>query len=535
METSNPDRVQPARLDQALSRRHLLLGAGGLGLTGVLAACTPAKSKPAATSTPNSTSSTPARPSLAALSKQLSTPLLLPGNAAYAAAAQLYNPRFDATAKPAAIAQVGSAADVVRCVQFAGSGAAALALRAGGHSYGGWSTGPGLVVDVSRLSTVQVDTGAKTARIGAGAKLASVYAALAAKGVALAAGSCPTVGVTGLTLGGGVGVLTRAFGLTCDAVQSVQLVTADGQLREVTAARDPDLFWALRGGGGGSFGVVTAWTVRVQPAPTVQTFYLQWDFAHASQVLGSWQHWLGRIDNKLWTTCKLLADPAQGQLRATVSGTWIGPPSALPGQLAPLLAAIGVPPSTNVVNSLDYAGAMLLEAGCSGESATQCLADAMTPQKRQPFSATSAVLSQPLPSAGVAAAVAAVQSGMNVAHLVEGGVSFDALGGAVADVAASETAFVHRQALALVQYTATWASMNGPNGSASPAPFDAYVRGQRTGLLPWTGPSAYVNYADASIADYGTAYWGSNYPRLQSVKKQYDPDGLFTFAQAIKA
>jgi FAD/FMN-containing dehydrogenase len=532
------------------SRRSVLRAAGGWGLTAALVACSPAKEQPAPDSTSSSgassspaasgqapTGSASAGPTrdLAALSKQLSRPLLVPGGTGYGAAARLYNPRFDAGARPAAIAACHTAADVTRCVRYAAETSVPMALRSGGHSYGGWSTGPGLVVDVSPMSGITIDTAAGTARIGAGAKLASVYQALGARGVALAGGSCPTVGITGLTLGGGIGVLSRAFGLTCDALRSVRLVTADGTLREVDTRTDPDLFWALSGGGGGSFGAVTALTVAVRPAPTVTTFYLEWDLAHAEQVLTSWQRWLTGLDNKLWTTCKLLADPGKSAARVSVSGTWIGVSSAMQGQLAPLLRTIGAPPSVRQLSTLSYPAAMLLEAGCDGGSTAQCLADALGPAQRQPFSATSAILTSALPAAGVGAAADLVRAGMNVPKLVEGGMSFDALGGAVAARAASDSAFVHRGALASIQYTATWAGMSGAGGTTVTAPFDTFVRGQRAGLSKWTGTSAYVNYADPAIADYGQAYWGANYPKLQTVKKQYDPSNLFTFAQAVKA
>ena len=528
------------------------VGIGGLLAT--LASCTrrPAASPPPGTtsaaavpgtSTAGSSSAassaahptgTTVRPTLAALSHQLTRPLLLPSSTGYATAARLYNPRFDSLAHPAAIARCTSAADVASCVRFAAESGTALALRSGGHSYGGWSTGKGLVIDVSSMTSIAVDKAAATARIGAGAQLATVYAALGAQGVALAGGSCPTVGITGLTLGGGVGVLARAYGLTCDALRSVQLVTADGRLREVSQAVDPDLFWALRGGGGGSFGAVTALTVAVQPAPTVQTFYLQWGYSHAADVLTAWQRWTAGADPRLWSTCKLLADPGQGQLKATVSGTWIGPRSALTAQLSPLLRAVGAAPAGNWQNSLDYPSAMLLEAGCYGQDASECLRDALSPAQRQPFAATSAILASALPPAGVDAAVAMVSAGMNLAGMVEGGVSFDALGGAVSALAPAATAFVHRQALASVQYTATWPSAaSGSGGVAPAAPFDAFVRGERTILNRWTGPSAYVNYADPAITGYGAAYWGTNYPRLQSVKRQYDPDNLFRFAQSV--
>lgn len=112
--------------------------------------------------------------------------------------------------------------------------------------------------------------------------------------------------------------------------------------------------------------------------------------------------------------------------------------------------------------------------------------------------------------------------------MAEGGVSFDALGGAVAAIAPGDTAFVHRRALATAQYTATW------DGSRAPAPFDAFVRGQRSALRRWTGSSAYVNYADPAIADSGTAYWGANLARLRAVKRRYDPGGLFTFPQSVQ-
>jgi FAD/FMN-containing dehydrogenase len=474
------------------------------------------------------------KPTLATLSKSLTRPLVLPSAAGYASAARLYNPRFDAGSHPAAIATCASAADVSRCVRYAADTATALHLRSGGHSYGGWSTGQGLVIDVGGLSSVVVDTASGTARIGAGARLAGVYSALAAQGAALAAGSCPTVGVTGLALGGGVGALTRAYGLTCDAIQSVQIVTADGKTREVSATVDPDLFWALRGGGGGSFGAVTAFTVKVRPAPTVHTFYLQWPFARAGAVLAAWQKWIATADPKLWSTCKLLADPTSNSLQATVSGTWIGTAAALTAQLAPLRTAVGAQPAADQASTLSYAQAMLFEAGCLGQSTAQCIALALQPPKRQPFAATSAILAKALPAAGIAAAVQGVTAGLSVSKLVEGGISFDALGGQVAAVPGAGSAFAYRSALATVQYTATWASVTGASGTADPAPFDTFVRGLRSKLAPWTGAAAYVNYADPAITDYSSAYWGSNYPRLQAVKKTYDPGQLFTYAQAVR-
>ena len=124
-----------------------------------------------------------------------------------------------------------------------------------------------------------------TAKVGAGALLVDVYTQLAAANVSIGGGSCATVGITGLTLGGGQGVLSRAYGLTCDQLRSVDIVTADGKARTVDANTDADLFWALRGGGGGSFGAVTALTFAVKPAPQITTFFLQWPWTNAATVL----------------------------------------------------------------------------------------------------------------------------------------------------------------------------------------------------------------------------------------------------------
>jgi FAD/FMN-containing dehydrogenase len=518
------------------SRREVLATAGAGLLAAGLAACTGRSggtpnsggsstrpSSPSPSSGHPSSGSSP--PTLASLAGQVSGGVALPGQPGYSASTLLYNPRF--TPSPQAIAGCRTAADVAACVRFAAAGGAALRLRNGGHSYGGWSSGPGLVADLAQLKTITVDTSAMTATVGAGALLADVYAQLAASGVSIGAGSCATVGVTGLTLGGGQGVLTRAYGLSCDQLTSIDVVTADGAQRTVDAGTDPDLFWALRGGGGGSFGAVTALTFSVRPAPTITTFFLQWAWADAALVLGAWQQWISTAPRELWSTGKLLADPGSG-LIVTVSGTWIGSgPVSAP--LQSLLAAVPKP-SVSSYHTGSYGATMLGEAGCSGQDAAGCLVAAYTPAKRQPFAATSSVLQQALPSAGISAIVAAVAAGMTVPGLVEGGASFDALGGAVADVGAAETAFPWRGALAIVQHTATW---NSASAGADPAPYDSFVAAERQALAPWLGSSAYVNYADASITDFGPAYWGPNLARLKQVKQTYDPGNVFSFPQSI--
>lgn len=519
---------------ELIRRRDLLRSAGLAGIGAALAGC--------ARPSPESSASSPAKPSPSQsasatgtragtlsydqLARQLSGPLLRPGQSGFQPRNLLYNPRFFAQAGPAAIVEVASAADVAACVRFAADGGAALRIRNGGHCYGGWSSGPGLVVNLAKLNTVRVNAGGTTATIGAGALLADVYSQLGAKGVSIGGGSCATVGVTGLTLGGGVGVLARTYGLTCDQLKSAQVVTADGRLRTVNADTDADLFWALRGGGG-SFAAVTELTFAVRPAPPVQTFFLQWSLSSAAAVLAAWQEWMPKAPRALWSTCKLLVEPGRGG-RALVAGTWIG--SGSPAAQINALLAQTPAPARRSTGGGSYAATMLAEAGCSGESATACISRSLTPAERQPFAATSSILQQPLPAAGVQAIVAAVGKGSAVTGMVEGGVSFDAFGGAIADVAPGATAFPWRTALADVQYTATWPYAKA---ASSATPFDNFVQAGRTALQPWLGNSAYVNYADPKLHDFATAYWGPNLPRLRQVKNAYDPHNVFSFPQSV--
>src|ERR1700745_201743 len=197
-----------------------------------------------------------------ALGRDLPGPLVRPGESAYTVSKRLFDPRFDSL-HPAGIPYCRNPHDVATCLAFVRKFGVPVAARCGGHSYAGWSSTSGLIIDVTRMSGVNVS--GSTATVGAGTRLIDFYSGLAAHGRGVPGGSCPTVGIAGLTLGGGVGVVSRAYGLTSDNVQSLQIATADGQVRTCSATQNPDLFWACRGGGGGNFGVVTAFHFRTQP------------------------------------------------------------------------------------------------------------------------------------------------------------------------------------------------------------------------------------------------------------------------------
>lgn len=525
------------------SRRQLLLvSAAALLTAGCEGRASAPSSTPRSPSGPVQSPSGPVQnaagpPDWQSLASGLKGTLTLPDSSAdnadrYNSLRLTENPRFDA-AMPLAVLSAAAEGDVAAAVQFAVRERVPLALRSGGHDYRGYSAGgapgtgiaPSLVLDMRPLAGITVAADG-TATIGAGASLVSVYAELANAGRALAAGSCPTVGITGLALGGGAGVLTRAFGLTCDALTAVRIVTPDGRIRTADANHEPDLFWACRGGGGGLLGVVTSLTFATQPAPVINTVYLQWDYAVAAAVIEAWQNWAPRADTRLWSTLKLLGGSNHATPLVQLSGTWTGPAAELDAQFAPLHAAVGsYPQVTSPVLNRSYLDVMLGYAGCATTPVDQCHTGTGGALQRGAFSATSHVPYRTLDGGGVAALLARVQAASDVPGLLEGGVSLDALGGAAAKPAPDATAFVHRQALATVQYTATYAD------GVDPAPFDAYVRGSRAAMVPSWGNGAYVNYADASIPDSAAAYFGSNAGRLKAIKAAVDPDNLFNQPQ----
>ncbi|CUR55621.1 putative Lipoprotein [metagenome] len=507
------------------SRRSFLT----LGAAGALAGCSgdrrPARPNATPTSTTPSARPSGGPPRWSQLSKHVSGTLTLPGDTAYDTVRLLENPRYDGN-RPLGVLTVSGPDDVATALSFAQDSAIPVAIRSGGHSYPGWSGGGSpraLVIDCRALDSVQVD--GSTATIGAGAALAPVYAALSGAGRALAGGSCATVGIAGLTLGGGVGVLTRAMGLTCDAVTSLDVVTADGKQRTVDVDHDPDLYWALRGGGGGHLGVVTSFEFATQPAPTLSTFFLTWALSDASQVIEAWQEWAPSADARLWSTLKALGGQKHPDgPTLLLSGTWVGQQSALGTQLEGLLEQVPTPASQST-SLKGYGEAMASYAGCASIPVSQCNTGPGGSLTREAFGATSHVAYDKLSSVGISTLLDQVQ-GAQSSGLVEAGLSMDALGGKVADLDPADTAFVHRRALMTVQYTAT---LGGGVGSARAA--DAYVRDFRAAMVPSWGQHAYVNYADASLTDYQDAYFGANASRLAQVRADYDPDGFFTQPQ----
>src|SRR5438034_2595980 len=216
--------------------------------------------------------------------------LIGPLNPGYPAARLVYDPRFD-DVRPRAIVIAATAGDVTRTILFARDHALAFAARCGGHSYGGYSLSDGIVIDVSAMATIRPSTDTGTVTIGAGAKVIDVAAGLATVGAVIPVGTCATVGISGLTLGGGQGVVGRRFGLTCDSLRAARVVLADGRIVTCDPSKEADLFWALRGAGGGNLGVVTSFTFASYPLDGITAFSMSWPWSDAADVAAAWQTW----------------------------------------------------------------------------------------------------------------------------------------------------------------------------------------------------------------------------------------------------
>ena len=447
---------------------------------------------------------------------------------------RLFDPRFDAI-RPEGIAFCASEADVQRSIAFARARSIPFAARCGGHSYGGFSTCAGLVCDVGPMNTITPDVAASRVTIGAGARLIDVYDAVGRAGLSLAGGTCPSVGISGLTLGGGQGVLGRKLGLTCDSVVGLRIVTADGVVHACDESHDADLFWACRGGGGGQLGVVTQWSFRASPIGSLVRFSLAWPWDATSDVVAAWQEWAPSAPDELWA--KIHFNAAGSQAGSGIAGVMIGREADTRAQLDALRTRVGSAPRGAIhVTSGAFLDTMLVEASCSDRTIAECHQPSVDPAGvlgRRDHVGHSDFFDHPLSPAGIAALIQSVEARGADPRLARGagGVAFDALGGAINRVAQGATAFAHRSSLFLAQYTTHWAAHSSQDViDANIAWLDAFHDAMR----PHASGGAYVNYADDRLPDYEQAYYGTNVARLRRIKASADPDGFFAFAQSLR-
>jgi len=460
--------------------------------------------------------------SIAELRRRLRGTVLRPADSGWGDARALANPRL--TVSPRAIAFCETSGDVAEVVRFARHRGWPVAARGGRHSFAGYGNVPGgIVADVSRIDAVTLDRDRAIARVGGGANVLDVYRDLVVKhGVAVPVGTCPTVGIGGLVLGGGFGRLMRRYGVTADSLRAATVVLADGSVARCSAALRPDLFWALRGGGAG-YAIVTELRFATRKPGDPLAFTLTFPWPRAGAALDAWQRSLPRAGRDLsYGRFRALCLP-DGKLTAAASGHWYGSESALRTLLGPLIAA---DPTRATISRRAFADAALPDR-------TRRLPDGQVTAtvERFPNYQRSEFFDALLPAAAIASLLARIEAWPGrggSGH--EGGVQLDALGAEVNRPRPDATAFVNRSHRFHCAYLSFWGASDPPDRVAACA---QWTRDTQGALAPFGSGAAFQNYIDPELVRWEAAYYGENVTRLQAIKRRYDPANRFAFAQGV--
>ncbi|MPY33685.1 FAD-binding oxidoreductase [Streptomyces adustus] len=471
--------------------------------------------------------------------------LYRPNDSHYPPLALPFNHRFAGT-HPAGIVACGSTEDARTSVRWARSVGLPAVPRSGlGHNYAGYSTTTGLLLNMARMKTIRVTPrsgarsrtygsmkvthGAGTVTVGAGVTNGDLHPLLEDQGIFVPTGRCPTVGVAGLVLGGGIGFSDKMFGLTCDRLVSTTVVLADGRVVEAGRDSHSDLFWGCRGGAGNNFGVNTSFTFQYEQFQGDVGFYqLRWSLDSVLPVLAAAQRIaLDGLDDKRFHLRVGIGTHgrARDQIRANANvnaiGQYYGPLDELREILAPLLA-IG----TAEERARNRASVREVTPGQAS-----VLLSATTPVEQ--FATKSAVLTSRtlLSERQVGAAAEQLLDWPGSSNEDGAGFAMFALGGEINQVPPDATAFVHRNAVFIFAAETSWTDYDPPRVEAANL---HWLREFYQSIFAGTPPKqSYQNFPDPTLKDWRRAYYGANYDRLVRVKRKYDPTGFFSYPQGI--
>jgi hypothetical protein len=440
--------------------------------------------------------------------------LIGPDDADFDAARKVYNAMIDK--RPALIAQAANPQDVVKVVDFARDHDLLLAVRGGGHNGAGLGTcDGGIVLDLCRLKDIHVDPEARTVRVGGGCTWAEVDAATSEHGLATPSGIISTTGVGGLTLGGGLGHLTRKYGLAIDNLLEAELVLANGERVRANADELPDLFWAIRGGGG-NFGVVTSFVFRLHEVDTVIGGPTFWPIEATAEVLAAYREFLPNAPRELngffavHTVPPGPPFPEEIHLRKVCGVVWcyLGSEEDAAKAMAPLLDIVPEP--------------LMHGVGPMPHPALQSAFDALYPAGDQWYWRADFVDEIPDEAVEVHARFGADMPTMkSTMHMYP-------IDGAAHDVASSDTAWSYREA----RWGSVFAGVD-PDPANVGAIRDWSI-GYMEALHPYSAGGAYVNMMMDEGQDRVRASYRDNYDRLARIKARYDPDNLFRVNQNIQ-
>ncbi len=504
----------------AFSRRSFVRGgtaaALGLGLGSRLGGSAFAQS-----ATPEIT--TPELAALKDLRTQLTGTLMLPGDSGYAAASAPANGRY-LDIRPAAVARCADEADVVTCIKWCAQNDVPPVGRGGGHSYAGFSTTQGLLVDIRRLNSVVVDKKKESVVCGGAALNNDFFIATENGPLFLPGGTCLGVGMGGLTLGGGIGYNTHWAGLTCDHLEASRIVTASGDVLDIDSSNNSDLYWACRGGAGGNFGINTTFTFNLVEAPqqNISWYRFDWRGADAAAgVLSAFQQILVKAPAALNAVAMAqAAEVGSGGPREAIDvmsrGQYIGPIAELKDLIAPLLAVAA--PVKQVLTEMPFWDAQRMIA--SGEPEPHSFGD------------ISRYAKDVIPESAINAMVELLVNCPSRSADANGSIwSLGWVGGeVVGKFARSDTAYVHRDPLTLWRPTTVWPN-DGPASVGDG--LNAWTDQVIATIAPYTPDESYQNFANRAIKNSSQQYYGENLDRLIDVKTKYDKDNLFNNPQSI--
>jgi FAD binding domain/Berberine and berberine like len=472
--------------------------------------------------------------------------LYRPWDSGYPALAIPFNHRY-ADIRPAGIVACGATRDVREAICWARQvGLPAVPRSKLGHNYAGYSTTTGLLLNMARMKSVvstpmpatarlrtygpmQVVHDAGTVTVGAGITNSDLHPMLEDHGMFVPTGRCPSVGVAGLVLGGGIGFSDKMFGLTCDRLVATTLVLADGRVVEASEDCLPDLYWACRGGAGNNFGVHTSFTFAYEQFRGNVGFYkFVWSLDSVLPVMAVTQQIAqDTADNKRFH-CRAgmgTQGRTRTQIRANANvnaiGQYYGDVEELRAILTPLLA-IGTPAE----RARNSASVREVTPGEASE-----LLSATTPVDK--FASKSAILNSRtlLTDRQVSAAAEGLLEWPGSANPDGAGIAMFAMGGEINQVPPQATAFVHRASVFILAAETCWADHDPPAVAAANLHWLNEFYGDIFGATP--PAHSYQNFPDPTLKDWRRAYYGVNYDRLVRVKRKYDPAGFFRYPQAI--
>lgn len=487
------------------SRRGLLkatatAGVGAMVLPGVAAG---EQAASAATAGPEAEAGLPA---------QLTGRIVRPGDPSYPVARRGWDELF--SHYPLVIVFAQETRDVVNALRWARQNNVALRVRSGRHSLEGWSNvDNGIVIDVSELKSVRINTASGIATVGAGLNQLEAVTTLAKQDLAVTTGTEGSVGLSGATLGGGFGFLTRYLGMACDSLIAAEVVLPSGpscaQVVKASLRTNPDLLWALRGAGNGNFGIVTSLTYKTTPLKKVAYLQAKWSgLRHLPQIFDTWQRTAPVADDRLGTQLEI------HRPEILLFGVLAeGSKAKIQEMLAPVLA-IGKPDITVQVGNWGdiYAGFQVPTA--------------VEPANWKFFSQFTM---KPFPRK----AISVIGSFMRDAPTDDSNFFTQAFGGAVRNAPPGGTSFPHRNALFYSEPGAGWGTRGKPHsGDALTSDAQAWIAEFSQALRPYVN-GAYVNVPNIGMLKWETAYWGANFDRLRKIKAKYDPCDFFQYEQSI--